>query len=261
MKIDDTEISKIIVEEYFKDVISFLKADIGIVGGGPAGLTSSYYLAKGGLKVVLFERKLSVGGGMWGGGMMFNKIVVQKEAVKILEEIEVKPKDVGNGYYVAESTEVIGALLSKANRSGVKIFNLISMEDVLIREGKVSGLVVNWSTVEMGKLLVDPLTFQVKNIIDATGHDAEVAKIIVRKTGKKLFTETGDLLGEKSMWAEKGEDFIVRNTKEIYSGVYAVGMAVNAVFGGPRMGPIFGGMLLSGEKAANLILGRFRELA
>jgi len=28
------------------------------------------------------------------------------------------------------------------------------------------------------------------------------------------------------------------------------GMCANAVFGGPRMGPIFGGMLLSGRKVA-----------
>jgi thiamine thiazole synthase len=31
-------------------------------------------------------------------------------------------------------------------------------------------------------------------------------------------------------------------------------MSANAAFGGPRMGPIFGGMLLSGKKAATLIL-------
>ena len=51
-----------------------------------------------------------------------------------------------------------------------------------------------------------------------------------------------------------GEQTVVDNTREIYPGLYVVGMAANAVLGAPRMGPIFGGMLLSGEKAARQIL-------
>jgi len=31
-------------------------------------------------------------------------------------------------------------------------------------------------------------------------------------------------------------------------------MAANAAFGGPKMGPVFGGMLLSGKKVAELIV-------
>jgi thiamine thiazole synthase len=33
-------------------------------------------------------------------------------------------------------------------------------------------------------------------------------------------------------------------------------MSANAAFGGPRMGPIFGGMLLSGRKVAEQILAK-----
>jgi thiamine thiazole synthase len=36
-------------------------------------------------------------------------------------------------------------------------------------------------------------------------------------------------------------------------------MAAAAVCGGPRMGPIFGGMLLSGEKAARIVIGNLKK--
>ena len=56
------------------------------------------------------------------------------------------------------------------------------------------------------------------------------------------------------MWAEKGEAEIVENTKEVYPGLLVAGMAANAAYGSPRMGAIFGGMLLSGKRAAELAL-------
>ena len=72
-----------------------------------------------------------------------------------------------------------------------------------------------------------------------------------------MLTETGEIMGEKPMWADRGERSILDNTREVYPGVYVVGMAANAVFGDHRMGPIFGGMLLSGKKVADLLLGVF----
>ncbi len=56
------------------------------------------------------------------------------------------------------------------------------------------------------------------------------------------------------MWADVGEKTVVEVTQEVYPGLIAAGMAATAVAGGPRMGPIFGGMLLSGEKAAMIAL-------
>jgi thiamine thiazole synthase len=35
-------------------------------------------------------------------------------------------------------------------------------------------------------------------------------------------------------------------------------MASNAVYGAPRMGPVFGGMLLSGEKIANMLIEKLK---
>ena len=45
----------------------------------------------------------------------------------------------------------------------------------------------------------------------------------------------------------------MENTKRLYPGLYASGMAANNVQGGFRMGPIFGGMFKSGRKIAQLI--------
>ena len=95
-----------------------------------------------------------------------------------------------------------------------------------------------------------------KNVIDSTGHDMEVLHVIERKADMKMNTPDGKLQGERSMWAEKAEKLTIENTREICTNVYVAGMSANAAFGGPRMGPIFGGMLLSGKKVAESILGK-----
>jgi thiamine thiazole synthase len=127
---------------------------------------------------------------------------------------------------------------------------------VLLDGDGVGGLVINWSAVEMANLHVDPLTVRCKFVIDASGHAAEVAHIVQRKIGTTLQTETGTVVGEKPMLADEGERMILENTREFFPGVYAAGMACNAVFGAPRMGPIFGGMLLSGRKVARILQER-----
>ncbi|OPY30646.1 MAG: putative ribose 1,5-bisphosphate isomerase [Methanocella sp. PtaU1.Bin125] len=54
------------------------------------------------------------------------------------------------------------------------------------------------------------------------------------------------------MWADAGERELEIATREVYPGLIVAGMAANAVAGGHRMGPIFGGMLLSGAAAAQI---------
>ncbi len=256
MKLDEIKISKAIVELYFKDLMESLESDVIIVGGGPSGLTAAYYLAKGGKKVVLLERALKIGGGMPGGGIMFNKIVVQESSKFILDEFEIDYIEYEKGYYVASSVEATAQLTAKAIKSGAKIFNLIMVEDVMIRGEEITGAVINWTAVEMAHLNIDPITMRSKYLIDATGHDTEIVKIVERKTEGKLLTPTGRIMGEKSMWADVAENIIEENTKEVYPHLFVCGMAANATFGSPRMGPIFGGMLLSGKKVAELILNK-----
>ena len=252
---DEVIISKAITESYIRDLLEAMELDVAIAGAGPAGMTAACYLAKEKVKTAIFERKLSVGGGIWGGGMMFNKIVVQPEGKEILDEFGITTTEYQKGYYVANALEVASTLCSLAVKAGARIFNLISVVDVVIREAdRVSGLVLNWSPVSMANLHIDPLAIRSKLVIDATGHDCEICRLVTEKVGGKLRTTTGKIIGEKSMWAEVGEKDVVENTKEVYPGLIAAGMAATAVFGSPRMGPIFGGMLLSGKKAAKLAM-------
>jgi thiazole biosynthesis enzyme len=254
--IEETIISKAIIESYLKDLLASIESDVIIGGAGPSGLCAGYYLAQKGVKTLLFERGLKLGGGMPGGGIMFNRIVVQDEAKYLLDEFGINYKEYQPGYYVANSLETTACITNKALKAGLKIFNLFSIEDVIIRQNSVTGVVINWSSVELAKLHIDPVSFKSKIVIDATGHPCEIVHIVERKTGGKLLTPSGKIEGEKSMWAEVAEQLTMENTKEVYPNLYVTGMAANAVFGGPRMGPIFGGMLLSGKKVAESVIAK-----
>jgi len=133
------------------------------------------------------------------------------------------------------------------------------VEDLMVREEAVVGLVINWTAVEMANLHVDPLAVRAKYVVDATGHPAEVVQVLQRKNRIPLKSLSGTFMGERSLWAEAAERSTVEDTGEIYPGLYLSGMAVNATRGGYRMGPIFGGMLFSGEKVAGMILERLKS--
>ena len=219
MILKEETITKAIVERFTKKFIDSLDQDVIIAGAGPAGLTLAYHLAKNGIKVSIFERKLSIGGGMWGGGMLFNEIVVGEEGREILDSFGVNTKKYDDGYYNADSIEAVTTICSNAMKAGVKIFNCMSVEDVMVNKDGVCGVVVNWSPVEMAGLHVDPLCVKSKIVVEATGHPLELLKILENKVDGKLFTKTGKIMGERSMNAEVGERTVVENTKEIFNNV------------------------------------------
>ncbi|RQD83704.1 MAG: thiazole biosynthesis protein [Methanocalculus sp. MSAO_Arc2] len=255
MQLDEVTISRAILKTHARIFSEYLDLDIAIVGGGPSGLTCAAFAAEEGLRVGILEKKLSVGGGMWGGGMTFPRIVVQEEARWLLDRFAILYEEYQSGYYVASSIESVAKMTAAACDAGAEFFNLTSVEDVVIKgDGRVSGLVISATPVEMTGLHVDPLTLSAKITVDATGHDAVVAHC-VRKKGGDL-----QVRGEGFMWAERAEAHIINHTREIFPGLIACGMAANAVAGEARMGPIFGGMLLSGERAAMLARERIQRM-
>jgi thiazole biosynthesis enzyme len=252
--ISDVVVTRAISERFFEKLSSALELDTAIVGAGPAGLVAGGYLARAGKKVALFESKLSTGGGIWGGGMMFNEIVVQDDALAILDDFGISHRPYGGGYHTADSVQTAAGLAYGASREGLIIFNGCRVEDVLFKDGRVAGVVILWTAVGAAGLHVDPLSIAARTVLDATGHDADIVRVTVRKEGVRLKTPTGDAVGERSMCADEGERAVVRCTGEVCPGLYVAGMAAGAVHGAPRMGPIFGGMLLSGRRVADMII-------
>lgn len=254
METKEMVISLGIVESYFEKLKNNLSLDVAIVGGGPSGLVAAYYLAKSGVKTALFERKLAPGGGMWGGAMMFNEIVVQKEAISILDELGVDYRNYDGEHFLLDSVHSTSALIYKATQAGATIFNCFSVEDVVLKDDRVSGLVVNWAPVHREGMHVDPLCIAAKVVIDGTGHPCEIANILAKKNNIKLDTLTGAVMGERSLSVDIAEKTTIENTKEVYPGLFVSGMAANGVSGSFRMGPIFGGMIMSGKKVAENII-------
>jgi thiazole biosynthesis enzyme len=249
-KFDETLITKAIINAYFEKLADRTVGDVIIVGAGPAGLTAGFYLAKHGFKVTLIERNLSAGGGIWGGGMGMNEVVLQEEALPILDELGMHHRQRQEGLHTISAVELAAGLCFKTVQAGVALFNLITLEDVSVHDGCVTGVVVNRTGIA-GRLHVDPLTLSGKAILDATGHEAAVVNAL-RKRGFFRDSPIGQAM-EGPMNASEGEDFVVEKAGEVYPGLWVAGMSVCAAYGGPRMGPIFGGMLLSGRRVAELI--------
>jgi len=255
-EVEEEVITRAIIRKTMEDWISLAEADVIIVGAGPSGLSAARKLAKAGLKTIVFERRLSFGGGIGGGGMLFHKIVVQSPADRILREINCKFEPIEEGLFVVDATEMMAKLACGAIDAGAKIILGVSVEDLIYRENplRIVGVVTQWSAVHMAGLHVDPLAIKAKAVIDCTGHPAEVLAIASKKIPELGIT----IKGEKSMWASCGEELVVKNTREVVPGLFAAGMAIAAVDNTPRMGPIFGGMLLSGEKVAQLVIEKIK---
>ncbi|MDP2174010.1 MAG: sulfide-dependent adenosine diphosphate thiazole synthase [Candidatus Cloacimonadaceae bacterium] len=249
------QISSAIVKGWFAKLQAHLQTDVVIVGAGPSGLVCAAELAAKGIKTAVFEKKLAPGGGMWGGAMLFNQIVVQTAAIPILEKYGIGYFEASPGIYLVDAVEATSALIYHAAKAGAAIFTGISVEDIIMENNAVSGVVINWTPVSLTKMHVDPLTISAKAVLDGTGHPCEIVSILTNKNHVELDLPSKIVLYEKSMNAAEGEKACVEHTGAVYPGLFVSGMAACGVSGSNRMGPIFGGMLLSGVKAAEIIAG------
>ncbi len=249
--ISEIHITKTIMNEFMDDFIeNILDTDIVVVGSGPCGVTAAKYAAELGHKTVMIERNIYGGGGMWQGGYLMPKNTVQAPAHEILEECGVRLKEAGNGLYVCDSFEMVSKMLVSACDAGAKLLNSTNVEDLVLKEDHVEGVVIQWFPVQqMPKFItcMDPIAIRSKVVIDATGHDSFlVRRLSEQRQGIPVPKGCG------SLWVDEAEKQTVELTHEIYPGLIVAGMSATSTYGAPRMGPTFGGMLLAGKKAAEL---------
>lgn len=249
--IDEKDVTRAITRNFLQEFDEYTESDVVIVGGGPSGLMAARDLALQGVKVLVVERNNYLGGGFWIGGFLMNKLTVRAPAHEVLAEIGVPAHEEIEGLWVTDGPHACSKLIAAACDAGAKILNMTTVDDVVLREnGRVAGVVINWTPIHALPrqiTCVDPVAIESKLVIDCTGHDAGV----VNSLASRGMLEPK---GFGAMWVEKSEDAIVENTQEAYPGLIVTGMAVSTMYGVPRMGPTFGGMLLSGRRAAQVAL-------
>lgn len=254
--IREVEITRAIANEFHSVLIDRADSDVLIIGAGPAGLTASRELSMMGFKVLVIEQNNYLGGGYWLGGYMMNPVTVREPAQKIWDELGVPYKKVTDGLYITPGPHAVSKLIASACDAGVKFLNLTKFDDLVLKNGRVGGLVVNWmpvSALPRNITCVDPVALESKVVIDASGHDSVAVKRLV---DRGLVTWKG----MNPMHVSEGEDDVVHKTGEVYPGLIVAGMSVTETHGLSRMGPTFGSMLYSGKKAAEIAAEKIKEL-
>ncbi len=247
----ESEITRSIAREFYKQFDELAETDVVIIGGGPSGLVCARELAQNGYKALIVEQMNHLGGGFWSGGYLMNKAAIASPAHELLVKLGVHCTEVKPGLHIVDAPHACAKLIGAAFEAGVKVLNLTKVVDLIVREeNRVEGVVVNYTPVEqMGHDVahVDPIALESKIVVDATGHDAVAFHYLANRGLYK------PIPGNGAMWVERSEQLVLDHTGEVYPNVFVVGLSVAAVFGTPRMGPAFGAMLLSGLIGADLI--------
>jgi thiazole biosynthesis enzyme len=244
--VTDQQASRLILRHYCQALEKAIESDVIIVGAGPSGLICAHDLAEKGHNVTVLDRHLVPGGGIWGGSMSFNYVILQKDVESILKDFGILFQEDEGALVVSSVAFASKLIFAVASHPKIKLFNLVTVEDLHSVENKVTGVVINNSAIQMSGLHVDPMVLTAKAVLDSTGHDAVLANLYSQRA--KL-----NITKQSFMNAVQGEEDVINNTCMLAPGLFVAGMAANNVAGGARMGPIFGGMLLSGKKAAKLI--------
>ncbi|KDO47270.1 hypothetical protein CISIN_1g039605mg [Citrus sinensis] len=235
--IKESIVSRETTRRYMTDMITHADTDVVVVGAGSAGLSCAYEISKNpNVQVAIIEQSVSPGGA--------SGSVVRKPAHLFLDELGIDYDEQDNYVVIKHAALFTSTIMSKLlARPNVKLFNAVAAEDLIVKGNRVGGIVTNWALVSMNhdsQSCMDPNVMEAKVVVSSCGHDGPFGATGVR--------------GMKALDMNTAEDAIVKLTREIVPGMIVAGMEVAEIDGAPRMGPTFGAMMISGQKAAHLAL-------
>jgi thiazole biosynthesis enzyme len=254
--VNEKEITRTIASMFNETMMEYTDSDAIIIGAGPAGLTAGRELGKMGIKTLIIEQNNYLGGGYWVGGYMMNPVTVRAPAQKVWDELGIPYRKITEGLYATWGPHACSKLIAAACDAGVRFLQLTKFDDLVLKNKRVCGIVINWmpvSALPRNITCVDPVALESKIVIDASGHDSVAVKRLMDRGYMKW-------KGMDPLWVEGSEDAVVNYTGEVFPGLIATGMSVTETHGLPRMGPTFGSMLLSGKKAAEVAIGKLKEI-
>jgi len=173
-------------------------------------------------------------------------------------------EDEGDYVVVKHAALVTSTLLAKVlAMPNVKLFNATVVEDLIIKDDPVkgryvAGVVTNWTLVALAhhtQSCMDPNVLEAKVIVSGCGHDGPFGAHTVKRLASvgmvsREVAPGTSIPGMGALDMNSAEDKIVNNTREVAPGVILAGMELAEIDGSARMGPTFGAMFVSGQKAA-----------
>lgn len=157
------------------------------------------------------------------------------------------------------TSTIMSKLLARPN---VKLFNAVAAEDLIVKGGRVGGVVTNWALVSMNhdtQSCMDPNVMEAKVVVSSCGHDGPFGA-----TGVKRLKSIGmieEVPGMKALDMNSAEDAIVRLTREVVPGMIVTGMEVAEIDGAPRMVHMLTTLFLSSLRLRKLLLFNLKTVS